>query len=78
MQPTRSDTMVFVYTLGTVITGWILATRVEIRSNVLLLMISSAAALAWTIYFRYTLLPRLETELTEEGDGDANSDTIPN
>lgn len=66
MNLTRVDAMVFVYTLGAALTGGLLVLRLGIENEVALVVLSLFAALIWTIYFRITMFPRLEDELTED------------
>ncbi|WP_435321016.1 hypothetical protein [Haloarchaeobius sp. TZWSO28] len=66
MEPTRVDVIVYVYTLGTVLTGGLLVKQLGIQANPLLVGVSLLAAVAWTVYFRVAMFPRLEDELTED------------
>ncbi|MFB6152516.1 MAG: hypothetical protein ABEJ40_11990 [Haloarculaceae archaeon] len=79
MRPTRPDAMVFVYTLGAVLSGGLLAAQIGIQGNLPLVLVSTLAAAAWTVYFRVTVLPRLETELVEddEEDDDRPGEELP-
>ncbi|WP_435361740.1 hypothetical protein [Haloarchaeobius sp. DFWS5] len=66
MELTRIDVIVYVYTLGVVLTGGLLVMRLRIQDNLLLVGVSLIAALAWTVYFHVTMVPRLVDELTDD------------
>ena len=66
MELTRLDVSVFVYSLGAVISGGLLAWQIGVGSRIPLLVVSALAAGAWTVYFRVAMVPRLVDELLEE------------
>jgi hypothetical protein len=72
MSLTRTDAIVYLYTLGAVVSGGLLVVQVEISGNVPLLVISSIVAAGWLAYFRRRILPLLEAELTEDEDEATN------
>lgn len=75
MEVTRFDASVFVYSLGVVISGGLLAWQIGAGNRVALLVVSVLAAIAWTVYFRVAMVPRLVDELVE--DEDTLSETAP-
>jgi len=76
MSLTRTDAIVYLYTLGAVVSGALLVVRVEISANVPLLAVSAVAAAGWLAYFRRRILPLVEAELVDDED-EAAGDQAP-
>lgn len=66
MRPTRIDVMMFVYTLGAVLSGGLVAVEAGSSDRVFLVILSLIVAVPWTLYFRFRMAPRLKEELEED------------
>lgn len=76
MPLTRTDAIVYIYTLGAVVSGGLLVAQVEISENVPLLVVSAVTAAGWLVYFRQRILPRVEAELVDDED-EATDERVP-
>ena len=61
MSERKVDLAVFVYNFAVVVSGVFLAAQFDSVGQLLLLGPALAVAVFWTVYFRYSMLSRLDT-----------------
>lgn len=63
-----ADGVLFVYNMAVVLSGAYIASYYEISERLGLLAIAVVIALFWTVYFRYSIRPRLVEELPGDAE----------
>lgn len=78
MQSTRTRIVLFIYNFAVVVSGMWVGSTYNIQQGVMLFGIAGVLGLLWTVYFEFSLIPRLETIIEqEEPDVEQEQEQVP-
>ncbi|MCU4743852.1 hypothetical protein OB955_16640 [Halobacteria archaeon AArc-m2/3/4] len=76
MELSMTDVTVYIYNVAVVLTGGFLIMEAGIEDRAVLIGLAAVLGLFWTVYFRYSMAPKLAS-LAGDDDDDENDNGAP-